>query len=119
MNASQNAEFSTKFPTLDKDFSELRKFQSKPLNPRCNTSLKTPNPEGFLITPRSRQDRLVRLKTSRGGYPPLEGFSTARTEPFKERLRLHSPILASLEKLRLRRNKYRIFSIFCLDFFIP
>ena len=24
---------------------------------------------------------------------------------FKERLRLHSPILASLEKLRLRRNK--------------
>ena len=47
MNASQKAEFSTKFPTLDKDFSELRKFQSKPLKPRCNTGLKTPNPEGF------------------------------------------------------------------------
>ena len=27
---------------------------------------------------------------------------------FKERLRLHSPILASLEKLRLRRNKRRL-----------
>ena len=66
MNASQKAEFSTKFPTLDKDFSELRKFQSKPLKPRCNTGLKTPNPEGFWITPRSRRDRLVRLKTSRG-----------------------------------------------------
>ena len=82
MNASQKAEFSTKFPTLDKDFSELRKFQSKPLKPRCNTGLKTPNPEGFWITPRSRQDRLVRLKCSRG-VPPLEGSSTTTTEPFK------------------------------------
>ena len=84
MNASQKAEFSTKFPTLDKDFSELRKFQSKPLKPRCNTGLKTPNPEGFWITPRSRRDRLVRLKTCRG-VPPLQGSSTVRTEPFKVR----------------------------------
>ena len=85
MNASQKTEFSTKFPTLDKDFSELRKFQSKPLKPRCNTGLKTPNPEGFWITPRSRRDRLVRLKTCRG-VPPLQGSSTVRTEPFKHKI---------------------------------
>ena len=34
---------------------------------------------------------------------------------FKERLRLHSPILASLEKLRLRRNYQVIRSIFYTD----
>ena len=46
-NVSQNAKFSTKFPTLNKDFSEMRKFQQKPLKPQLNTCLKTPNPEGF------------------------------------------------------------------------
>ena len=45
MNVSQKAKFSTMFPTLSKDFSEMRKFQPKPLKPRCNIS----NPEGFFI----------------------------------------------------------------------
>ena len=69
MNASKKAEFSTKFPTLDIDFAELRKFQSKPLQPRCNTGLKTPNPEGFWITPKTRQDILIRLRLVRGPPP--------------------------------------------------
>ena len=59
MNVSQNAEFSTKFPILNQDFSEMRKFQLKPLKPRCNIGLKTPNPEGFGLTPKTRRDRLV------------------------------------------------------------
>ena len=70
MNDSQNAEFCTKFPTSTQDFFEMRKFQQKPLKPHCNTGLKTPNPEGFGITLKSRQDRLVRVKCSRGGTPP-------------------------------------------------
>ena len=45
MNVSQNAKFSTKFPTLNNDFSEMRKFQPKPLKPRCDIGLKTPNPD--------------------------------------------------------------------------
>ena len=47
MNASQNVNFSTKFPTLSKDFSAMRKFHLKPLKPRGDIGLKTPNPEGF------------------------------------------------------------------------
>ena len=73
MNVSQNAEFSTKFPILNQDFSEMRKFQAKPLIPQLNTGLKTPNPEGFGIILKSRQDRLVRVKCSRGGYPAPPG----------------------------------------------
>ena len=57
INDSQNAKLSTKFSTLNKDFSEMRKFQAKPLKPRCDTGLKTPNPEGFWITPKSRKVR--------------------------------------------------------------
>ncbi len=53
--------FSAKFPTLNKDFSEMRKFQPKPLKPRCNICLKTPNPEGFWMTLKTGQDMLVRL----------------------------------------------------------
>ena len=61
INDSQNAKLSTKFSTLNKDFSEMRKFQAKPLKPRCDICLKTPNPEGFWITPKTRQDILIRL----------------------------------------------------------
>ena len=57
IKASQNAKLSTKFSTLNKDFSEMRKFQAKPWKPRCDTGLKTPNPEGFWITPKSRKVR--------------------------------------------------------------
>ena len=57
INASQNVKFYTKFPTLNKDFSEMRKFQAKPLKLRCDICLKTPNPEGFWITPKSRKVR--------------------------------------------------------------
>ena len=57
INDSQNAKLSTKFSTLNKDFSEMRKFQAKPLKPRCDICLKTPNPEGFWITPKSRKVR--------------------------------------------------------------
>ena len=54
MNVSQNAKFSTKFPTLNKDFSEMRKFQPKPWKSPVGNCLKTPNPEGFWITLISR-----------------------------------------------------------------
>ena len=57
MNVSKNADFSTNFQTLNKDFSEMRKFQLKPLKPRCDICLKTPNPEGFWVTPKTRQVR--------------------------------------------------------------
>ena len=53
MNASQNANFSTKFPTLNKYFSEMRKFQPKPLKPRYDICLKTPNPGGFWVAPKT------------------------------------------------------------------
>ena len=79
-NASQNAKFSTKFPTLNKDFSEMRKFQPKPLKPRCNICLETPNPEGFWTTPKSRGDRVILVLRSRG--VPLERNTTARSCPF-------------------------------------
>ena len=61
MEVSQNVEFWTKFSKLSKDLSEMRKFQAKPLIPQLNTGLKTPNPEGFGIILKSRQDRLVRV----------------------------------------------------------
>ena len=70
MNVSQNGEFCTEFSTLNKDFCEMRKFQPKPLKPRGNTGLKTPNPEGFWITPKIRQERLVTVQNAGGGPPP-------------------------------------------------
>ena len=81
MNVSQNAEFCTEFSTLNKDFCEMRKFQPKPVKPRGNTGLKTPNPEGFWITPKIRQDRLVRVRFARGS--PLAHLDTNMTLPFK------------------------------------
>ena len=50
------ATFSTKFPTLNKDFSEMRQFQPKPLKPRFDIGLKTPNPEGFGVTLKTLRD---------------------------------------------------------------
>ena len=44
----------------------MKKFQQKPLKPRRNTGLKTPNPEGFWITPKIRQDRLVTVSCYSG-----------------------------------------------------
>ena len=85
INASQNTKFSTKFPTLNKDFSEMRKFQPKPLKPRCDICLKTPNPEGFWVTPKTRQDLLITCKLIffskkisiiiQGSWPFKEGLS--------------------------------------------
>ena len=55
----------------------MAEFQLKPLKPRGNTGLKTPNPEGFWITPKIRQDRLVRVRFAKGGGTPL----TVHTQP--------------------------------------
>ena len=84
MNASQNTDFFTKFQTLHKDFFEMRKFQLKPLKPRCDICLKTPNPEGFCVTPKTRQVRDDSSQVARGGGvpPPLATYSSASTEPF-------------------------------------
>ena len=74
INDSQNAKLSTKFSKLNKDFSEMRKFQAKPLKPRCDTGLKTTNPEGFWITPKSRKVRGHQShppQISRGGVPGM------------------------------------------------
>ena len=63
---------STEFPTLNKDFSEIRKFQPKPLNPQCDICLKTRNPEGFWVTPKTRQVRghsSQSVPTFQGGPP--------------------------------------------------
>ena len=82
INDSQNAKLSTKFSTLNKDFSEMRKFQAKPLKPRCDICLKTPNPEGFWITPKSRKVRGHQShppQMCQGGVPPLTGYSSAST----------------------------------------
>ena len=49
-NLYQNGKFSTEFPTLKKDFSELRKFQPKPFKTQLHIGLKSSNPEGFWIT---------------------------------------------------------------------
>ena len=53
---AKNANFSTKYPTLNTDFSEMRKNQVKPLKPQLALWLKTPNPEGFWITPKTLRD---------------------------------------------------------------
>ena len=62
----------------------MKTFQTKPLKPRVNTGLKTPNPEGFLITLKTRQDKLVTVSWFRGG-PPLNQNNTSMTLPFKGR----------------------------------
>ena len=58
MNASKNTKLSTKFSTFNKDFSQMRTFQPKPLKPQCDICLKTPNPEGFWITLKTHGDIL-------------------------------------------------------------
>ena len=65
-----SSKLATKFSTFNKDFCEMKRFQPKPLKPRGNTGLKTPNPEGFWITPKIRQDRLVTVSCYRG-VPPV------------------------------------------------
>ena len=82
MNVTQNIEFCTKFPSLNNDFSEMKKFQPKPLKRQGNTGLKTPNPGGFWITLKTQQDISVRVRPVRGGVP-LTGYVSASTEPFK------------------------------------
>ncbi len=62
--------FSKMFPTLNKDFFEMTKFQSKPLKPRGSPYLKTPNPEGFWITLKTwqaRSDQVPSLQNLQGG----------------------------------------------------
>ena len=60
----------------------MKTFQPKPLKPRGNTGLKTPNPEGFWITPKTLQDRLVRVPCSRG-VPPCCKISLAGPYPLR------------------------------------
>ena len=64
----------------------MRSFQAKLLKPRSDICLKTPNPEGFWVTPKTRQVRgnpSQSVPTFQGRGSPLEGFATTSTEPFK------------------------------------
>ena len=76
MNVSQKAKFSTMFPTLNNDFSEMRKFQPKPLKPHYDICLKTPNPEGFWLTPKTRGAILIFVNLH-GGVPTHATLSEA------------------------------------------
>ena len=89
MNVSQNADFSTNFQTLNKDFSEMRKFQLKPLKPRCDICLKTPNPEGFCVTPKTRQVRDDSSQVARGGSPPWLLIPAPVQNPLKSKVRTY------------------------------
>ena len=55
----------------------MKKFQPKPLKPQLNTCLKTPNPEGFWMTLKTRQDISVRLPPARGRDPPWDPSSNS------------------------------------------
>ena len=68
-----NWERSEKNLNSNKDFSELRKFQPKPLKPQVDICLEMPNPEGFWITLKTIRDISVSLNPCRGG-PPRHGF---------------------------------------------
>ena len=70
-------ELSEKIINSNKDFSELRKFQTKPLKPRFNIGLKTPNPEGFGLTPKTVRDILIFVNLL-GGGPPQAPLSEAQ-----------------------------------------
>ena len=64
------------------DFSELRKFQPKPLKPRFDIGLKTPNPEGFRITLKTLRDISIFMNPVRGGGPPPDRVcQRLRTRP--------------------------------------
>ena len=79
--------FSKSLPILNKYFSEMRKFQPKPLKPRCDIGLKTPNPEGFWITPKIRQVRSNLVSGSeipRGGVPPWNEITPLGPTPLKD-----------------------------------
>ena len=102
-NGSQNPTFPTKFSTLSEDFSEEKKFQAKPLKPRCNTGLKTPNPEGFWITPKSRKVRGDWSQVVRGG-PPCHLLSPAGQYPLKDELLQLLPVLAKNEVPNLENH---------------
>ena len=47
----------------------MRKFQPKPLKPGVDIGLKTPNPEGFLITPKTLGAIWILVRTVGGGPP--------------------------------------------------
>ena len=64
----------------------MRKFEPKHLKPGVDIGLRTPNPEGFWITPKTLRDISILLRSCsdlQGGGPPLEIFLTTGTEPFK------------------------------------
>ena len=51
----------------------MRKFEPKPLKPEVDIGLKTPNPEGFGITPKTLRDISILLRSGpelQGGGPP-------------------------------------------------
>ena len=68
----------------------MRKFEPKPLKPGVDIGLKTPNPEGFWITPKTLRDISILLRSCSEvqGGPPLDFFFTTGTEPFKDFLPL-------------------------------
>ena len=59
------------------DFSEMRKFQSKPLIPRCDICLKMPNPEGFGVTRKTLRDISISVAALEGVHPQC-GLSEAQ-----------------------------------------
>ena len=82
MNVSQKAKFSTMFPTLSKDFSEMRKFQPKPLKPQYDIRLKSPNPEGFWLTLKTRGAILIFVERW-WGVPTHHLCQRLHTRPLK------------------------------------
>ena len=48
----------------------MRKFEPKPLKPGVDIGLKTPNPEGFWITPKTHGVIWILLHHAGGDLPP-------------------------------------------------
>ena len=65
----------------------MRKFEPKPLKPGVDIGLKTSNPEGFWITPKTLRDISILLRScpSSQGGSPLTTYSRASTEPFNRK----------------------------------
>ena len=71
-----NWERSENFLNSNKDFSEMKKFQPKPLKTGVDICLKTPNPEGFRITLKTLRDISISV-TRAGGVHPRPSLSEA------------------------------------------
>ena len=69
----------------------MRKFEPKPLKPGVDIGLKTPNPEGFWITPKTLRDISILLRpcpSSQGGPPWLLMYAPVQN-PLRSRICQH------------------------------